>query len=207
MNFWGLEGQGSSVKVSRWAVLGRGSSQGLLGPGTVLWPLRLACAPPQYFGPLFLKQWFGPFSSVDALHICLSVFKLIGHFYAQSLERFSVHEEALRRKSLTKFRNVNCAFISMHCEISFCRIPRRSLDLFFGPLEEGSEHQFLARKCAERTFNEFGSCLSLAILQVCFNPFGQAGKGFWVHSGIYAEGGTSFVTKAVACGVRVGWLL
>lgn len=181
--------------------MGRGLSQGLLGPGMVLCLLYLPCVPPQYFGPLLLKQRFGSFSSVDALHICLPVFKLIGHFYAQSLERFSVPKEALRRKSLTKFRNVNCAFISMHREISFCRIPRRSLDLFFGPLEQGSEHPFLAHKCVKRTFNEFGSCLSLAILQVCFSPSGQAEKRFWVHSGMYAEGGTSFLTKAVTCGL------
>lgn len=91
----------------------------------------------------------------------------------------------------------------MHCEISFCKSPCGGSNLLSGSLEERPEYQFLKHKYAQRTFTDFNSCLSLAILQLCFSPFVQEGKGFWVPSGVFAEGGTSFVEKMVACSVRV----
>lgn len=50
--------------------------------------------PPSALGPSFESSSWA-ISPEDALHICLPTSKLICHFHAQSLERFSVHEEAL----------------------------------------------------------------------------------------------------------------
>lgn len=39
------------------------------------------------------------------------------------------------RKSFTKYRNANYAFISMHCDISFCKSPWRDSNLLSGSLK------------------------------------------------------------------------
>lgn len=96
---WAAEAWRGRVHMSRppggvvGGVVGRGLSQGLPSPSMVLWLLHFLCVSPECFQPLILKQQFGSVPSVDALHICLPISKLICHFYAQSLERFSVHEE------------------------------------------------------------------------------------------------------------------
>lgn len=122
--------------------------------------------------------WASRFKAVIwVISPCRCITHVLGHIKAYLpllcpiTWKISFHEEALWRKSFTKYRNVNCAFISIHCEISFCETPQVVWTCSLGYLlEEGPEPQFLKHKHAQRTCNGFSSYWSLAVLQVCFIP-------------------------------------